>query len=1275
MKRSACLVAVALYLSWSAQTFAQTNPTLGGFVTDATGARIPGADITVVNTQTGVVTTVLSNESGAYQFPNLQTGTYTVTAELPGFQNQTYNVTLGVAQQVRLNFALQVGALTTAVEVIVAADTLLATSSSSVGSVLPDAQIRDLPLASRNALDLVALSAGVQGDNLAGARINQLEMRRDGINIADGRYDLGVFSQVYTSPDMVEEVRVVVSAADAETSRAGAVQMSTRSGTNQYRGSLFWTNHNSALDANSWDNNRQGLETDYLNRNQFGGRIGGPIVRNKAFFFFLYDGQRTLSRSVVTTPVLTAPARQGIFRYFPGVNNANATASVTTGSNQQAPVVDLAGNPVRPAAATGDLVETSLFNRDPLRPGLDPTGYIQEILARSPLPNYFQTGDGLNTAGYQWVRRVNGSDNANGNGVDVNRNQYNLRLDYNINDAHKLFLTGTYERVPSEGNSPPFPDSPYKGEVLRTPQVYTGSFVSTLTPTLLNELRLGWKRARHLVRVPYSTAEFGPELMGFISRGPGGYPWLADPVNFSHFFEWGAQNRDQWSDEKTFSDTVSLTHGEHAFRIGAEARWSYNHSMQGANAIPTATMGAPSFAPVTGIDGSTFPGLLNTNQNLARSILADLSGSITQVVQNFELEEAGGQFLDFREQTREGKHREIHQNGFSAFFKDEWNVLPDLTLNLGIRWDWFGSPWDQYGLAGQPVGADAAIHGLTGTRFDGTLTRIDFLGKHSTNPDTQVWNDDYNNFAPSVGFSWSLPYFARPTVLRGGYGISYQGGGRTFSALDGALGSIQGLRSSSNSTDFGLLWREFGDIVLPLPRGEEPLFPIELNTRNSSITVFPKDYVNPYVQNFNLEVQHDLGGNMTLEVRYVGSKGTKLYSQFAVNQISLARDNPEFLDAVQITQAGGDAAFFDQMLMGLNVPGYGVVDGQTRTGSAALRTWTSTRTNLANNNIGALANFLDGTNALTGENGGILRNAGLPEDYFKANPQFNNVTLNGNAGSSTYHSMVVQWTKRMSNGLSAQTSYTWSKGLGVADGDSGTGSYRDIYNRQIEKSLLGFHRTHTVQTHGTYELPFGPNRQFLNDTPGWVSRLVERWQFGAIGNWTSGAPLNVTAATSSFSQSTSNTPMMVGDFSKSLGEVLPATDVPGARYFQGLVQVDDPYVANLTTANALNTRFNRLAIQDSAGNFLLVNPGPGDLGTMGQRWIEGPGTYSMDLNLVKRIQIDEAGKELELRLDAINFLNHSNWGDPNLDINSANFGRITSKDGNRTFTINARLNF
>jgi len=227
-----CTVALSLLcLILSVNGYGQSvNAAVGGSVADPSKALIPGVTVTATNTGTGVAAMTVTNESGAYNFPALQPGNYKVTAELPGFQTQTFTaVQLGGGQQVTLNFTLQVAAAAGQnVEVTVAADTILATTSNSIGTVLAEYKIRDLPTLTGNVLNLVQNTPGVQRDAsgtfgyMAGGRLGDVNATRDGINVNDGRYENGAWSTIYTSPDMVEEVKVVVAPVDAETSRATA---------------------------------------------------------------------------------------------------------------------------------------------------------------------------------------------------------------------------------------------------------------------------------------------------------------------------------------------------------------------------------------------------------------------------------------------------------------------------------------------------------------------------------------------------------------------------------------------------------------------------------------------------------------------------------------------------------------------------------------------------------------------------------------------------------------------------------------------------------------------------------------------------------------------------------------------------------------------------------------------------------------------------------------------------------------------------------------------
>jgi hypothetical protein len=219
---------------------------------------------------------------------------------------------------------------------------------------------------------------------------------------------------------------------------------------------------------------------------------------------------------------------------------------------------------------------------------------------------------------------------------------------------------------------------------------------------------------------------------------------------------------------------------------------------------------------------------------------------------------------------------------------------------------------------------------------------------------------------------------------------------------------------------------------------------------------------------------------------------------------------------------------------------------------------------------------------------------------------------------------------------------------------------------------MSFDVRHIFRSSWTYELPFGPRRAFVKSTNGIISRIVSNWQIGGIFNAFSGDPLTLDAVISSFNQFTDNTPTVVGPFPGNIGRV--KVSGTGVTYFENLKQIVDPQVAGLTTNGGVQGRSTLKAITDASGNVLLINPAPGTLGSLAPRYFEGPGSFRFDMNLVKRIRITE-GKNLELRATALNVLNHPIWDNPNTDINSANFGRITGATGNRIMVIDLRFNF
>jgi len=309
-----------------------------------------------------------------------------------------------------------------------------------------------------------------------------------------------------------------------------------------------------------------------------------------------------------------------------------------------------------------------------------------------------------------------------------------------------------------------------------------------------------------------------------------------------------------------------------------------------------------------------------------------------------------------------------------------------------------------------------------------------------------------------------------------------------------------------------------------------------------------------------------------------------------------------------------------------------------------------------------------------GNRGAVPRFAGFPENWIVANPQFIEANYVGNFANSTYHSLQLNGNKRFSSGWTLLSNYTWSRALGEEEGDSQDlqNSYRNSRNRHIDKRLLGFHRTHIFRNSGIWELPFGTGHRFLPGARGIVGRLVEGWQLGGILNLFSGSPIGLSTQVSSFNQFVDNTPALLGEFPKDTGQVKRTAN--GVVYFDGYTQVPDPAISRLTGQQLLNQRSTLRAIADSSGNIVAVNPAPGTRGSLSQTFLEGPGSMRLDVNLIKRIRLQE-NKELQFRADAINLLNSPQFGNPITDINSTSFGRITGAGGSRIVVLSARLSF
>jgi hypothetical protein len=574
-------------------------------------------------------------------------------------------------------------------------------------------------------------------------------------------------------------------------------------------------------------------------------------------------------------------------------------------------------------------------------------------------------------------------------------------------------------------------------------------------------------------------------------------------------------------------------------------------------------------------------------------------------------------------------------------------------------------------LTGSLVGGGLAAFGWSGRSFEnfwqpgpqrGDLTTVEFIGPKSPNPDTQLYKDDRNNFGPAVGFSWSVPWFgANKTSVRGGYSVTYQGGGRGLD-LDTALTSnLPGIGDART----GFVPTTFTDIFtltssLPLARNK-PLVPISVSqARTSNLTAWDPNYVSPYVQNFTLSVTREVRRNLTLDVRYIGTRGVKLFGSIALNQANFLTNG--LLDEFNIVRSGGESAVLNKMFAGLPL-------GGSATGSAFLRTNTNWRNFFATGNVSGFASRLATSNELTNQGGGLVRNGGYAENFVVNNPQFNTVTYNTNPGSSTYHSLQTQATFRATDGLSFQSTYVWSRGISGA-----TTGFLNPVDRTLDRFLQPSHRTHDFRTNGTFELPLGPNKLLFANSSGILAKVIEHWQLNWIANLNSGSPLNITGTDTYVNGGQLN---IVGPFPKSLGRATMTNGLPVYFPDYGFQFIRDPGCASVTTSQGLQTQCTNNALTDSAGHILLQHAAPGTLGTLGDRWIEGPGSFRFDLGASKTIRIDEA-RSVQIRVDARNVLNHPILGNPSLNINSATtFGQISgaSVTGARQFQGQLRVTF
>jgi hypothetical protein len=1235
--------------------FAQTAGTsrVTGVVQDQAGAIVPGAKVTLTNEGTNISFTATTTSAGVYVFDGIQLGVYTVIVEREGFKKfvSKGNV-LTVGQPLTINADLSVGQSEEVLEVTASYERVQTSTSGNFGATVDNKTLTDLPLGlesgtgGRNPLIFVRLQPGVVvgantggGSHVNGARDRAFNYTLDGIDINESSAGGSEFSPLRTNPDSLQEFRVITSNATAEHGRNSGAQvlLVTKSGTNQLHGNLFYFHRNSALAANEFGNNLNGLAKPALRQHQFGGDVGGPVRipgvyngKDRTFFFFNYQGQRQIFPVTLTRTVYTASAKQGIFRYVQGGRN---TPAGQTGAS-----VDAAGNPLLPACGgtvtTNCIASYNIVANDPRRLGFDPA-IQQSVLDLLPAPNSFAGGDGLNTANFIWtVGRL-----------DPQRDLV-FKIDHKFNDSHTMFARyawGNQNTLNDTTNSgaPAFPGLPPKVNTTRDPRNLAVSYRSVITPNLSNEFIIG---GNHFT-FNFINPEAGSQPFSIITVNP------TDPLDFQ-------QGNLRTINTYQIANNLSWVKGAHLVKGGINFRYQQHKDQRGsiaganANSVVNLTGSArvntacltggtgvnaagQEFFCLPALNATSVPGIDSNDRTRMQNTINDLLGRVGNISQGFVADanltgfQTGGSL--FLNDARYGE--------YDFYVQDTWKLRPNLTLDLGVRNELRVTPFARGRLFGpqQPVTLGApATNALRWTARD-------------------IYKSDLHNWSPSIGLAWD-PWGDGKTSIRANYRLASDRI-NTFVLSSAIYNTIPGVTLGVVNTEFGQTGGPGGtggrirdgipslappSTVIP----QAQLQPAPFGT--GTITVVDPDFQSPLTNQWSLNIQHDLGKNLLVDVAYIGRNASHLFGAYNIGQVDIF--NNGFLSEYNrlVANASYQSPLFNQ-LFGPDSRRVGA-----ETGSDFVRRQFASSITL--NSVSAIA-----TDAAGRIQGGrsLLELAGLPTTFFRPFPQFAGINVIDSNDYSTYHALQVMVQRKFAQGVQFQGSYTFSKSLdtrsfdpaftvaATGNGQSASSTPFDNNRRFLNYARSDFDRAHIFIGYAVWDLPFGKGGWIGDSAPGFVQRFIEGWNVNGVVTMQTGRPFTIYSGSSQLS-SIVNATVNCNGCSRSMGELSKT-----ASNFGG--------VPGYFTAEEI-ARFSQ--------------PAAGEFGNIGRNYFTGPGAWNVDMALLKRTKFTETAN-FELRFEFFNVFNHVNFLAPTAVLTSTTFGRIRDSVQNesRKIRVGAKINF
>ena len=1264
-----CTISVIACTATFAPCQTSTTGAVSVTVLDPSGATIPDARLELVNVETNDLRTGATLPDGVYQFPALPFGTYRLTVSKPGFTSTQFDaVNVETSRVTDLRATLTMGRTSTQVEVS-EANPLIETTSSTVSTTIDTKQVVNLPVIGRNVMSLAFLvpgwstngnntnnptgAANTNGtwNNMPGGAVVSADF--DGTPGISNRFRSGGFNYGTTAsvPRLENVGEMTISTAQLDLSGSGTsamrISIVSRHGTNDFHGRLYEDFRNTDLNANSWHNNAVGLPRNILKLNDFGVSVGGPIIKNKLFFFGTWAQSIQPVTNTANATILSAAAQQGNFTYR---NSAGALQTIN--------VLQLGGN-----AGYRSTVLPSIGTQLQKINGVLGDG---AVTATSD-PN-------LNTLTFL---------------VPAQTNVYypNVRIDYNATDNLRLYATYAQTKTDStHANTPNFPGGIDPTDYVSNSgndRIAGVGIDWTISPTLMNQFHAGYlyqysafdieNQGIDLTSIYRQQWQYGAGLYS----SNGAYGTLAYPrLPISSFYPMLSAN-----------DSLSWQHGQHSISVGVSWFREQDHYWNGPGGFPSYTFGISAQDPLGAVFTSALANTTSTNLTNAENLYAELTGRISAVsiATGRPLDPATKQYKLFGQYNLD----EV-QSSTGAWFQDSWRLRPNLTVNYGLRWDWVGDDHDING----GYSTLASLGDLWGPTPVGAIFSPGTLGGVA-NPqfkaNVHVYQPDYMNPSPAAAIAWSPKgndsfwgkLLGKTTVIRAGASLRhYQEGAQNFWAYASNSGQFFYQSGSLTSNPTSALGNftpgslTFGD---PLP----PYFlsPSAYSTTVPAANLFPgtfwgmnRSIRQPYVEQWNVGIEHSLGANSALSVRYVGNLSLHQWLGYNINQVNIFENG--FLSEFQKAQSNlavNKAAGRGNTFANLGLPG----DSPLPIMAAAFGSPTSSNftngtylTYLNTGAAGSLAQAIAGNTTFycnmvgtaafpaCASKVGNVAGAGYPVNFWQVNPYGSGNAVNylDASGSSNYHALQTEFKQRLVHGAQFDVNWTWSHSLGIASQNGIQGQNSLIYytNRDFRLNYGPslFDIRHVIHASGTYDLPFGAGKPFLNSS-GWLNRVVGGWTLGTIVVFQTGTPLQLGGGYYTVSGLNTTTYPNQADAGLYLNGITTAQ----IQNNVGVYRSGNPWVTVVSPQI--------IASNGAAASSLTP---ANQAGVMGYHpYVSGPHWFNDDLSIVKSIPIRER-VNLTIQAELLNAFNHPTFGvvsggqnSPEfLNVQSLTFGQISS---------------